>query len=449
MDTQHRLAALQCFIRGLVGLMAACIAGITCASDSLSGLTPIGAMRAGNADGTIPAWAPMQWSAAEFQQAIDRLESEKPVHIVRASSAEQHSPWLSPGLKALIKQYPDTFSVPVYPSHRNAQLPPWLLENAKKNHRDAKISANGEEVTFAWPGIPFPVPKTAKEAMWNHQLRWKGLFLKLDTIESVVNRNGQFSLIKDKLEVYSVYHNQDRPREITDWRYTYYLSYIQAPARLAGGAYLSYETMKPESNPRQAWMYVAGQRRMRRSPVMGYDAPTFTSDGLRMMDEIDIFNGAMDHYDWQLIGRQEMYVPYNNSRLRKALDDPELALTPGHVNAEYVRFEKHRVWVIEARLKPGKRHIYHRRTFYLDEDTWGILLVDIYDPDALLWRVSIRYAAHYPEIPLMLTALDAFHDLFKETYYMQAVPHGAVEHEMTPPPKGYFVPASVRQRLHR
>ncbi|MCG8613676.1 MAG: DUF1329 domain-containing protein, partial [Pseudomonadales bacterium] len=314
---------------------------------------------------------------------------------------------------------------------------------------DAKISDDGEEVTFAWPGIPFPFPRQAKEVMWNHQLRWKGLFFTLNTIEALVLRDGQYTIINNVLEVHSEYHNFTRPRKIEDWRYTYYLSYIKNPAQLAGGAYLSHETMKPITKPRQSWMYLAGQRRMRRSPVMGYDAPTFTSDGLRMMDEIDMFNGAMDLYDWELLGKRELYVPYNNSRLRKALLNESDVLTPNHVNPEFVRYEKHRVWVVDAVLKPGKHHIYKRRTFYLDEDTWGVLLVDIYNENNQLWRVSQRFAAHYYRIPVMLTALDAFNDLNRKTYYIQAVPEGDIEHSYTPPPSGYFNPNSVRQRMRR
>ena len=412
-------------------------------------LTPVGAIRKGNADGSIPAWNQKRSDKISHSQWLRGIEKESAIFIIDNKNMDEYREFLSVGLQELLKRYPDTFNIPVYQSHRTAVYPQWLYDNAYKNALEAKITDSGEEVTFAWPGTAFPIPRTAKEVMWNHQLRWKGLFFKLDTIESIINTDGSFNIIQNMLEVYSVYHNPDRAQKIDDWRYTYYLSYIKAPAKIAGGAYLSHESMKPVENPRQSWMYLAGQRRMRRSPVMGYDAPTFTSDGLRMMDEVDMFNGAMDRYDWRLEGVKEMYIPYNNGVLQQSLDKRESLFTPHHLNPKYTRYEKHRVWKVDAVLKPGKKHIYKRRTFYIDEDSWSVILVDIYDENDKLWRVPQRYAVYYETVPVVMTALDSFSDLKKENYYIQGMPVEKIEHSMTPPPKGYFSPTNVRLRMHR
>jgi hypothetical protein len=414
-----------------------------------SDLTPIGAIRKGNADGSIPAWSNKHSDKISHSRWLRSIEKEKPLFVINNLNVDDHRNFLSLGLQKLIALYPDTFNIPVYQSHRTAVYPQWLYDNAYKNALDAEISEDGEEVTFAWQGIPFPIPESAKEIMWNHQLRWKGLYFQLDSFESMVASDGSYSMIQNMLEVYSVYHNKDREPKIDDWRYIYYLSYIKAPASIAGGAYLSHESMKPVIKPRQAWMYLAGQRRLRRSPVMGYDSPTFTSDGLRMMDEIDMFNGAMDRYDWQLKGTKEMYIPYNNGVLQQALKDPNKLLLPHHLNPKYTRYEKHRVWVVDAVLKPGKSHIYNRRTFYIDEDTWGVMLSDIYDEHGILWRVPQRYAVFYEDIPTMMTAVDSFSDLKKKNYYLQGIPKDKVEHSMIPPAKGYFSPTSVRMRMRR
>lgn len=414
-----------------------------------SDLTPMGAIRKGNSDGSIPAWSNKHSDKISHSRWLRSIEKEKPLFVINNLNVDDHRSFLSLGLQKLIALYPDTFNIPVYQSHRTAVYPQWLYDNAYKNALDAEISENGEEVTFAWQGIPFPIPESAKEIMWNHQLRWKGLYFQLDSFESMVASDGSYSMIQNMLEVYSVYHNKDREPKIDDWRYIYYLSYIKAPASIAGGAYLSHESMKPVIKPRQSWMYLAGQRRLRRSPVMGYDSPTFTSDGLRMMDEIDMFNGAMDRYDWQLKGMKEMYIPYNNGILQQALKAPSKLLLPHHLNPKYTRYEKHRVWVVDAVLKPGKSHIYNRRTFYIDEDTWGVILSDIYDEHGVLWRVPQRYAVFYEDIPTMMTAVDSFSDLKKKNYYLQGIPKDKVEHSMTPPAKGYFSPTSVRMRMHR
>ncbi len=413
-----------------------------------SDLTPIGAIRKGNADGSIPAWNNKYNDKTSHSKWLRAIEKEKPLFVIDHSNIDTHRRFLSIGLQKLIAAYPDSFNIPVYPSHRTAVYPQWLYSNAYKNALEAKISKDGEEVTFAWQGTPFPIPANAKEVMWNHQLRWKGLFFKLDTIESIVGSDGNYNIIKNMLEVYSVYHNKNRDPKIDGWRYIFYLSYIKAPANIAGGAYLSHETMKPVKKPRQSWMYLAGQRRLRRSPVMGYDAPTFTSDGLRMMDEVDMFNGAMDRYDWSLQGVKEMYIPYNNAVLQKALKNPDTLFTPLHINPKYTRYEKHRVWVVDAVLKSGKKHIYNRRTFYIDEDTWGVILSDIYDDKGRLWRVPQRYAVFYEDVPVIMTALDSFSDLKKKYYYIQGMPKDKIEHSMSPPSKGYFSPTNVRARMH-
>ena len=412
-------------------------------------LTPIGAIRKGSADGSIPAWSNQYRDKKNHSQWLREIEKEKALFVIDHENVDQHRSSLSVGLQKLIAAYPDSFNIPIYPSHRTAVYPQWLYDNAYKNALEAGISEDGEEVTFAWQGTPFPIPASVKEVMWNHQLRWKGLFFKLDTIESIINPEGSYSIIQNMLEAYSVYHNKDRQPKLDDWRYIYYLSYIKSPANIAGGAYLSHESMKPVIKPRQSWMYLAGQRRLRRSPVMGYDAPTFTSDGLRMMDEIDMFNGAMDRYDWQLKGSREMYIPYNNGVLQQALDNHSELFLPHHINPKYTRYEKHRVWVVDAVLKKGKKHIYKRRTFYLDEDTWGIVLSDIYDEHGTLWRVPQRYAVFYEQVPVIMTALDSFSDLKKENYYIQGMPIDKIEHSMIPPTKGYFSPTSVRMRMRR
>ena len=415
------------------------------ADQLLTELTPLGAVKRGTEDGSIPQW---RNDPQENADNLKRLMEELPLFVIGHGNYDQYLEWLSPGTVALFTRYPESFSIPVYPTYRTAKLPEWLYQNAIRNAVEAQINEDGTNVDFARPGIPFPIPQSGEEAIWNHILRWKGLFFKLETIDAVVDQNGKYNIIDNTLEVYSIYHDQQVQRNQDDWKYVYYLSYINAPASLAGGAYLSYESLKPMARPRQSWMYMSGQRRMRRSPVMGYDAPTFTSDGLRMMDEIDVFNGALDRYDWQLVGRKEMFVPYNNDRLQKTISDDEKVLTVHHIAPEFTRYEKHRVWVIEANLKEGSEHVYKRRTFYLDEDTWSILMVDIYNEEDQLWRVTKRYASYYEDVPVMLTALDAFYDLQKKSYYIQAFPDG-YNHSYEAPKSGYFSPNIVRQRLHR
>ena len=146
---------------------------------------------------------------------------------------------------------------------------------------------------------------------------------------------------------------------------------MTAPARLAGGILLVHETLDQVKKPRDAWLYNPGQRRVRRAPQVAYDNPGTAADNMRTTDQLDMFNGAPDRYDWKLVGKREIYVPYNSYRLQ----DPKLKykdiITPLHINPDHLRYELHRVWVVEATLQTGERHIYKKRVFYIDEDSWS------------------------------------------------------------------------------
>ncbi len=412
-------------------------------------LTPLGAERAGNKSGSIPRWTTDKMTWKKHKSWIQHIQNESPLYHITPRNYKKFQRLLSKGQIEMLKAYPDTFTIPVYPSHRTAKIPEWLYENAFKNALDAEATNNGEEISNTWAGLPFPIPGSAKEVMWNHQLRWKGISFNLKTLEATINQSGRYRVIENTVDVYSIFHDPNRNRTVDDWRYIFYLSYITAPPMLAGGAYLTHESINPLSKPRQSWMYIAGQRRLRRSPVMGYDAPTFTSDGLRMMDEIDMYNGAMDRYNWKLLGKREMVIPYNNDKLQAALHDKSSLFTAYHLNPEFTRFEKHRVWVVEATLKTGKKHLYNKRVFYVDEDTWSVAMIDIYRNPTDFWRTSFRYSVYYDQMPGVLSAADAHHDIEERMYYVQGVRLKDAKFSTTPPPVSYFMPGNIRQRLVR
>ena len=177
---------------------------------------------------------------------------------------------------------------------------------------------------------------------------------------------------------------------------------VTAPARLAGGILLVHETLDQVKKPRDAWLYNPGQRRVRRAPQVAYDNPGTAADNMRTSDQLDMFNGAPDKYDWKLVGKREVYVPVQRYRLQ----DPKLKykdiVTPLHINPDHLRYELHRVWVVEATLRAGERHIYKKRVFYVDEDSWQILVVDQYDNRDQLWRVSEGHAMNFYNVPAVV-----------------------------------------------
>ncbi|HVK98375.1 MAG TPA: DUF1329 domain-containing protein [Dongiaceae bacterium] len=413
-------------------------------------LTPIGAERAGNRDGSIPAWNADQLGDDAHLQWLQQITTEEPLFIIDQSNLAQYRDQLSVGLQAMFARYPDSFAIPVYKTRRTARQPQWTYDNTRRNLADARISESGDEILQAWPGTPFPIPHSPHEVMWNHQLRWKGIYLKLHLYETTVFSTQAQAPLETLIESWASFYDPTRQTpQLDDWRAAYYFSRILGPAKLAGGGLLIHSSLQPKQRPSQAWVYLAGERRMRRSPVLGYDSPIFNSEGLRVVDEIDIFNGALDRYEWKLLGKRELFIPYNNQKMRYNRCDDSSALDRGHLKPYTMRFEKHRVWVVDATLKPGFKHLYPRRTFYLDEDTWSIALVDIYDKNGKLWRNTMRFAAYYEAMPGIFSALDSFHDLKVGAFFLQCSAGQDTSFSQENPQRGYFAPTNIRQRLRR
>ncbi len=421
-----------------------------------SDLTPVGGERAGN--GTdIPPWRgglslPPPGYTKPGQHHIDPYPQDEPLFVITADNMQQYDEYLTDGQKGLFRTYPETFRMPVYKTRRTAAAPEWVYENTYKNAIRAELNKNGDGLMYAYGGIPFPLAKNGLQAIWNHITRWRGIYLTRRASELAVHTDGDYSLVTVQQEVEFNYYRRDKSIEDLNNILFYYLSFTKAPARLAGGAVLVHETLNQVDEPRQAWGYNAGQRRVRRAPNLAYDTPIAAADGLRYADDTDMYNGAPDRYNWKLLGKREIYIPYNNYRLTSADVEYDDLIKPGHLNPDYTRYEKHRVWVVEATLKEGMRHVYHKRVFYLDEDTWGIAVADQYDSAGDLWRVSMAYMKTYYELPVTWTSIDVFHDLQARRYHLQGLDNeeqGSIDYSQEPPGDRYFTPAELRRRGRR
>lgn len=244
------------------------------------------------------------------------------------------------------------------------------------------------------------------------------------------------------------YYNPQGNFQSMDNIMLYFLTFNKAPARLAGGAVLVHETLNQDIGPREAWDYNAGQRRVRRAPNLAYDSPIASSDGTRVADDTDMFAGATDRYDWNYLGLREVFIPYNSYKAGAAGVKYADLVMPGHVNPEYVRWELHRVHVIEANLKKNERHIYKRRVFFADEDSWAIALADQYDSRGELWRISMALLKNYYELPATFTSGDIYHDLQSRRYsvnFLYSEEQYAPIIEEKIPDKRYFSPSSLRR----
>ena len=382
-------------------------------ADRLGGdeLTPVGAERAGNAAGTIPAWtgglAELPANYVEGEPLVDPFPNDEVLFTITAENYEQYEDNLSPGQIAVLKRYPDTFRMPVYQSRRTAAYPDELYEAFKNDAMTAQTTDGGNGLANVDSYLPFPIPKSGIEIMWNHVLRYRGGSVKRTYVQVPVQASGAFSPVVLEDQLTFANYLEDAPEN----RLFYYKQSIKAPARLQGDVLLVHENINQVLEPRAAWIYNAGQRRVRRAPDVAYDGPGTASDGLRTADDLDMYNGVPDRYDWKLLGKKELYIPYNAYKLvDKNLSYKDIILK-GHLNPEYLRYELHRVWVIEATLKDGQRHIYARRTFYVDEDTWQISIADLYDGRGEMWRVKEAHNLSHYQVKVPWYALETSYDL--------------------------------------
>lgn len=412
-------------------------------------LTPLGAEMAGNAAGTIPVWTGgIVKPAAGYRQGghyPDPYADDKPLFTIDATNMGQYKDNLSPGQMALLKKYP-AYKLKIYPARRGVAFPQKHYEESIANATRVRLVEGGNGISGATGGIPFPVPKSGLEVMWNHLTRYRGDTYAMSWSQAAVTRGGDYTLVRFEYEFDIHYSNVTKPeKEREENKLFNFLQTVTAPPRLAGQVLLVHDFLDAVKQPRQAWTYNPGQRRVRLAPQVAYDNPGTASDGLRTSDDFLMFNGATDRYEWKLVGKKEMYVPYNSYKI--AGSDLKYAdiLKPGHPNSEHARYELHRVWVVDATLKPGTSHIYRRRTFYIDEDSWAVVLVDKYDARGELWRVAELHNINFYNVPMFYGILEVHHDLQSGRYIaMWLMNEEPVVYRTIRPSPGRFTPAGLR-----
>jgi len=369
------------------------------------GLTPVGAEQAGNAAGTIPPWTggmktpPAGWK--KEQGYTDPFPEEKPLYRVQAATVAEHRERLSAGLQAVLAKQPQ-FAIPVYPTHRTAAYP------------EKGAPRPGSQRAMNRDPVPYPEPKTGLEAISNHLLRYLGGGIER-TFDSFVVRpsGGDYKIGFHDQRVYDENFDQSMPDRLFS-----YLGYFISPADLVGTIYLVHEFSPLSAQERKAWIYNAGQRRVRRAPDLAFDNVQNGSDGLAVVDQYDGYNGRPDLYDWQLRGKREMLVPYNNYKIADKRIPYSQIVKKGSPNPDLLRFELHRVWVVEAKLKAGQSHLYARRLFYIDEDSWSVLISEAYDSRGALWRVGLHSLVQYYDAQVPWYRFELWFDLTNDSYVL-------------------------------
>ena len=391
-------------------------------------LTTIGAEKAGNKDGTIPEWTgglttlPAGFKPGDSVRP-DPFGNEKPRLVITPQNADQYKDKLNAVTLALLKRYP-TMRLDVYPTHRPVVYPKKIQDNTLKNAVQAKTAEGGLSFENALPGYPFPIPKTGNEAMWNHLMRYNGIATQCKYDAYNIDSSGTATLSTTGV-VYQEWPlvapgNLDKVIKPSDVFWMVKVDYV-GPARRAGEGLLVWDHVNPLAQPRKAWQYLPGQRRVKLAPDISYDTPNPGVAGSLTYDDAFVFNGAMDRYDFKLVGKKEMFIPYNNYKANYAPGSKEKSTTPNFFNPDLMRWELHRVWVVEATLKPGKRHIYSKRVFYLDEDSWVAVLSDEYDARGQLYRGLVAPTAFAYDAQALGISLQYGYDLIAGIYAPQGL----------------------------
>lgn len=416
-------------------------------------LTPLGGEKAANQDGTIPPWEggivtpPAGYQPGDHHP--DPYADDEALFTITAANMDRYADKLTPGQRALLETY-DTFSIKVYPTRRSASVPQRIYAATQKIAATAELVEGGNGIRGAVNGIPFPIPESGLEVIWNHLLRHRGEQVARYIAQAAPTRGGDYTLVQFEDASIFLYALEGMTEEALGNKFALFKQKVIAPARLAGDILLVHETLNQVKEPRAAWVYNPGQRRVRRAPHVAYDNPGTASDGLRTNDQFDMFNGAPDRYNWTLVGKKEIYVPYNAYRLHSDSLKYEDILKPLHINPEHLRYELHRVWVVDATLKEGIRHIYKRRTLYVDEDSWQILLVDLYDNRDQLWRVSEGHVINYYEVPALWTTLEVHYDLQSGRYIALGLDNESAMYDFDAElSQGDFTPAALRREGRR
>lgn len=365
-------------------------------------LTPVGAEKAG--EGDIPAWTggltsvPANVDYQPGRHLPDPFASDEIRYTVTGENAAQHEAILTAGQRAMLARYKD-YKLNVYEARRTCAYPENVYNATRNNAAVGELIGGGNGVGKAIMGFPFPIPNNAYEIVWNHTLRYRSFKLTRQFAAAPMTPGGDYTLLKVQDEAILWWSDPSKKSaEELNNNSIFYIANTIAPTRAAGNVILVHEAMNAAVRPRQAWQYSPGTRRVRRAPNIAFDNPGTNTDGLSTADSFDGYNGSLERYDWTVKGKSVRLVAANSYR---ALNTPYAELLrPLHMNQDYVRYEPRRVWEIEAERRPATRHIYARRTMYMDEDSWQLVGSALYDGRGEIWRVQEVQQLQSYQVPL-------------------------------------------------
>ena len=420
-------------------------------------LTYNGAEAAGTADGVIPAFTGgITKPPAGYKKGGDHIDpygDDAPLYTITASNADKYQERLSAGQQALLARHPETFRMDVYPTRRSCALPPHVQDETRKNVARAQLTNDGNHVEGARIGVPFPITDDPIEIYWNHNFHWYGHRYHAITSGANVYPSGQATRIVREDWRYNLYADPHRLMDTFTNDQFRWMGIWTAPVRFAGSGFAMTNKIDQVREPRLGVIFRPDTRKIMRTtpPAVTYDGPLSTANGLRENHNMFVFSGAPDRYTWRLLGKKRIIVPYNAYKASATTTPRDKLLTANHLNPDYLRYEEHRVWVVEARQKPGFNMKQARRVFYADEDSWIFLMADIYDPDDNLTRVQHAFTKNYYEAPACVLEFDVMYDIASGRYNVDHIKldHGPADLDYPNLREGDFSPAALRRKVGR
>ncbi len=423
-------------------------------------LTPIGAIKAASGDGMIPEWTGailglpegLSWDGPGTPYP-DPYASEKPLFVIDKDNFQQYRERLSTGQIAMFETYPDSFRMPIYPSHREFRFPDSYYAKILYNARNAELYNNDEGIRHYVGGPTFPVPARGAEVVWLTRTAGGYAVREGEYSDIAVFSNGTQSIRRSTFLQESPYADLDNPAT-AEYEYPnlgkfagYIMTMVSEPARDKGLITSVFEPYDYAENAREVWRYLPGSRRVRRAPTVGFDTPDGPG-GLKTVDEVRGFNGSMERFDWQMIGRRELFIPYHNYAFDQPGLDYNTLLTRFHANPEYMRYELKRVWVAEATLKEGQRHLYGKRRIYVDEDTGLTAITENYDGRGELWKVVLFNNIYEYGGGMYVRRVQMYHDLRAGAYIAERLINDSApmlysQGDLKGP--AYFSPTNIRK----
>lgn len=424
------------------------------ARENSAELTPVGAEAPANKDGSIPAWDggfdPASLTSLHDANGALRnpYADEVPLFVITKDNVEQYAAELAAGHQALFKTYPD-YQMPVYPSHRSVRYPQAIYDATLKNQETAKL-VGSDSLVDATLGFPFRQPEHGAQVIWNHRVRYRGDSFSGHVTSVAQRTSGDWLKVISDVKVRFDYGNLENPGKSSGKNLLiYYFAKTLFPSQARGSMVLAHDTIDVDESARKIWAAGGGYKKILRIPPIGYDFPSPGSEGLQFVDMIDMYNGAFNRYDWRLIGKREMIIPYNAYALGDRGLSYQQLLGPEFLNPQYTRYEKHRVWVVDAVKRRGTSHHFRKRRFYIDEDSWGIVMVDGFNATNRLWKFQEGHTVAQYDIQAATTIPEIVYDLAEKRYFVTKLNNEEppLEYNVPKLTSGWFSPTKLKQRM--